>query len=305
MIIRNFEYLLALNQERHFARAAAACQVSQPTLSSGIKQLEEDMDVLIVKRGQRFEGFTEEGARVLLLAQQMLEDCQRLKQELRDLRGPGLQGPFRIGMSPSTAAVVSVLSVSFAEQFPLLQISSTTASCEELMQQLRQGELDMALTHLEPALHEGLETHALYDERLFLLTSDKAHKERVSWEQAAASPLCLLRGAIPAPAQTRLEHAPKLMVTDAVPMVAAHLATKKWATVLPQSLVSQVATAQTVAIPLSPPDNRINIGFVTQKKAALPPAIHAMMELAHTPEMVTAIRALLAAHRAFCAKPPR
>ena len=55
MIIRNFEYLLALSKERHFARAANACRVSQPTLSAGIKQLEEDMDVLIVKRGRRFE----------------------------------------------------------------------------------------------------------------------------------------------------------------------------------------------------------------------------------------------------------
>jgi len=50
MIVRNFEYLLALNQERHFARAAAACRVSQPTLSAGIKQLEEDMDARIVRR---------------------------------------------------------------------------------------------------------------------------------------------------------------------------------------------------------------------------------------------------------------
>src|SRR3984957_11735611 len=111
LIIRNFEYLLALNKERHFARAAASCRVSQPTLSAGIKQLEEDMDVLIVKRGQRFEGFTPEGERVLAWAQQMLEDCMRLRQELHKLRDQGLQGSFRLGMLPGTSALASMLSV--------------------------------------------------------------------------------------------------------------------------------------------------------------------------------------------------
>lgn len=100
MIIRNFEYLLALNKERHFARAAASCRVSQPTLSAGIKQLEDDMDVLIVKRGQRFEGFTREGERVLAWAQQMLEDCNRLKRELHDLRDQGMQVPSVRGCCP-------------------------------------------------------------------------------------------------------------------------------------------------------------------------------------------------------------
>lgn len=101
MIIRNFEYLLALNKERHFARAAAACRVSQPTLSAGIKQLEEDMDVLIVRRGRRFDGFTLEGERVLAWAQQMLEDCLRLRHELQGFRDHGMEGPFRLGMLPS------------------------------------------------------------------------------------------------------------------------------------------------------------------------------------------------------------
>ena len=55
MIIRNFEYLLALHQERHFSRAAVICSVSQPTLSSGIKQLEEDMRVQIVKLRARLQ----------------------------------------------------------------------------------------------------------------------------------------------------------------------------------------------------------------------------------------------------------
>jgi DNA-binding transcriptional LysR family regulator len=51
MVIRHLRYLTALAQERHFARAAAICNVTQPTLSAGIKQLEESLGVLIVERG--------------------------------------------------------------------------------------------------------------------------------------------------------------------------------------------------------------------------------------------------------------
>jgi excisionase family DNA binding protein len=67
MIVRYLDYLVALARERHFARAAAACNVTQPTLSAGMKQLEESLGVLIVERRQRFVGFTPEGERVLAL----------------------------------------------------------------------------------------------------------------------------------------------------------------------------------------------------------------------------------------------
>ena len=55
--IQQLEYLLALARERHFGRAASACHVSQPTLSVAIRKLEHELDVVIVLRGQRFEGF--------------------------------------------------------------------------------------------------------------------------------------------------------------------------------------------------------------------------------------------------------
>jgi excisionase family DNA binding protein len=67
MIVRYLDYLVALARERHFAHAATACNVTQPTLSAGMKQLEESLGVLIVERRQRFVGFTPEGERVLAL----------------------------------------------------------------------------------------------------------------------------------------------------------------------------------------------------------------------------------------------
>jgi DNA-binding transcriptional LysR family regulator len=303
LIIRNFEYLLALNKEKHFARAAAACRVSQPTLSAGIKQLEEDMDVRIVKRGQRFEGFTREGERVLAWAQQMMDDCSRLKQELSELRDTGMQGPFRMGMLPATSALASLLSVIFAERFPALQISLETADPERLLKMLRQGELDVALMHVEQAAGEGLDEFALYRERQFLFTTAAVSNERrVAWEEVRSLPLCLLRSAVPRSAEAQLEQAVKVVHTDSPSVLAAHVASGRWSTVLPQSLASTLPrSAGLRAVAIARPAEQVNVGFVTVKSEPLPAAVHALMEMAHTPELVAAIRGMLAAHEELVA----
>jgi DNA-binding transcriptional LysR family regulator len=315
VIVRNFEYLLALHKERHFARAAAACRVSQPTLSAGIKQLEEDMDVRIVKRGQRFEGFTTEGERVLAWAQQMLEDCNRLKQELHELRDQGMQGVFRLGMLPATSALASILSIAFAEQYPAIQLSIQTATHTELLHALRQSELDIALTYVDDAPGDGLDAFALYRERLFLFTASPAPTgPRIAWDDVTALPLSLLRSSVPLPAEHRLQRAPRLLLTDSAAVLAAQVASGRWSTVLPQSLASTLTpTPNLRAIPIETPPAaspvqapvHANVGFVTIKANPLPPAVHALMEMAHSPDLVDAIRAMLASHRPYLLRTSR
>src|SRR5690606_41530198 len=65
VLLRQLEYLVALARERHFARAADACHVSQPSLSAGIRRLEGELGVLIVRRDRKFAGLTPAGERVL------------------------------------------------------------------------------------------------------------------------------------------------------------------------------------------------------------------------------------------------
>ena len=72
VLLRELEYLAALARERHFGRAAAACHVSQPSLSAAVRRLEHDLGVSIVQRGRRFAGLTPEGERVLLWAHRIL-----------------------------------------------------------------------------------------------------------------------------------------------------------------------------------------------------------------------------------------
>src|SRR5580765_2676170 len=108
MLLRQLEYVTALAREGHFARAAAACHVSQPALSAGIRKLEAELGVQVVQRGQRFEGFTPEGAEVLRWAQRMLAEQEALRQELATMRG-GLSGVLRLGAIPTALSVASLL----------------------------------------------------------------------------------------------------------------------------------------------------------------------------------------------------
>ena len=79
----SFKYLLALDEQRHFGRAALACHVTQPALSNALRALEESLGVAIVTRGRSFAGFTTEGERVLASARRMLREHELLQQELQ------------------------------------------------------------------------------------------------------------------------------------------------------------------------------------------------------------------------------
>src|SRR5574338_307383 len=103
MLLRHLQYLTALARERHFARAAAACGVTQPTLSAGIKQLEEQLGLLVVQRGQRFEGITAD-------AEGLEQEASRLRQELR--------GRLRIGVVPTALPAMPILASPLARKYP-------------------------------------------------------------------------------------------------------------------------------------------------------------------------------------------
>ncbi len=118
---RQLEYLVALERERHFGRAARACHVSQPTLSTGLRKLEAELGVPLVRRGQRFEGFTREGERVVLWAHRILADYDGLGHELSQIRG-GLEGTLRIGAIPTSVPAISLVTSPFCERHPLMRV---------------------------------------------------------------------------------------------------------------------------------------------------------------------------------------
>ena len=98
MFIRQFRYLIAVTEERHFGRAAQRCNVTQPSLSSGIKQLELELGVPIFLRGrgQRFHGLTAEGERVANWSRGVLAYCDAMRKEVEMMRKE-LTGRLRLG----------------------------------------------------------------------------------------------------------------------------------------------------------------------------------------------------------------
>ena len=122
VLIRQLAYLVAVARERHFGRAAAACGVSQPTLSAGLRRLEGELGVPLVRRGRRYEGLTPEGERVLAWAHRILADCEGLDGELGAMR-QGLSGRLRLGAIPTSLSSVSLLAAPLCARHPGVAVS--------------------------------------------------------------------------------------------------------------------------------------------------------------------------------------
>ena len=170
MDIRQLRYLVALARERHFARAAETCGVAQPTLSAGLRHLEEDLGVLVVERGNRFKGLTPEGERVLAWAQRILADCDSLEQELLGAR-KALRGRITIGVIPSALAMVARLTSALLQRQPGLGVKLLSRSSVDIQRGLDDFELHAGVTYLdnEPLAH--VRSLPLYQERYVLLAA--------------------------------------------------------------------------------------------------------------------------------------
>src|SRR5260370_320295 len=116
-MIDKLEFVIALAREQHFGRAAETCNVSQPTLSAGIKQLEDTFGVLLVQRGSRFRGFTTEGERVLEWARRIVADTRAMRQEVDALKR-GLAGHVQIAAIPTALAMTAMLTTPYRAKHP-------------------------------------------------------------------------------------------------------------------------------------------------------------------------------------------
>jgi DNA-binding transcriptional LysR family regulator len=144
-MIDKLEFLLALAQERHFGRAAEACGVSQPTLSGGIKQLEDTLGVLLVQRGSRFKSFTPEGERTLDWARRIVGDSRAMREEINALRR-GLTGRLRIAAIPTALAMVAALTTPYRERHPNVQFTILSRTSIEILDLLDNLEIDAGIT---------------------------------------------------------------------------------------------------------------------------------------------------------------
>ncbi|MBL3610355.1 LysR family transcriptional regulator [Rhodovulum sulfidophilum] len=288
-MIDKLEMFIVLARERHFGRAAEACGVTQPTLSAAIKQLEEQLDVLLVWRGSRFGGLTPEGARVLERARVIVADARALREEMRAVKR-GLSGDLRLAAVPTALAAITALTGPLTLRHPNLRITIFSRNSTEIVQMLDDLQVDAGLTYLENEPLGRVATVPLYAEHYTLvMRADHplAGRAAVPWAEAAAEPLCLLSpdmqnrrivdrhmaeaGAV---ASARLE-------SNSLLALIAHVQASGWVTILPLRTAQPfLGAGSLVAVPLTEPEAEHVVGLIAPHREPMTPVLDALMEAA-------------------------
>src|ERR1700752_2893926 len=147
-MIDKLELLLALAKERDFGRAAEACGVTQPTMSTSIQQLEEILGVMLVQRGSRFQGFTPEGERVLDWARRIVGDARAMRQEIDALKR-GLAGERGIAAIPTAPGMVASPPPPLRARHPDIRFTVLSRTSVQVLSLIDNLEVDAGLTYLD------------------------------------------------------------------------------------------------------------------------------------------------------------
>ncbi|MFD6094852.1 LysR family transcriptional regulator [Nocardiopsis flavescens] len=288
MLLSQLTYLVALAKERHFARAAQACFVSQPALSAAISKLENEFRVPIVKRSNRFIGFTPEGERIVRWAQRVLADHDALVDDVKAMR-EGLSGRLRLGAMPTTLSSISLVTRPFCEENPLVGVSIRSMSSAGIHRSLAAFQIDAGLTYLDNEPLGNVRSRPLYRERYVLLTSSRdgpfSGRETLTWAEAAELPLCLLspemqNRRIIDEAFRRAGAAPEPVVeTDSVSALWAHVREGLWSAVMSHAWLYPHPVPEGMrAIPLVEPEVGRTIGLVVANRDPEPLLVRAFLD---------------------------
>lgn len=274
--LKDLEFLSALARHKHFARAAEECGVTQPAFSMRVRKMEERLDTAIVKRGNRFQGFTPQGEALVRHARKIMDGVRVLEEEFRSASG-AVTGKLALGVIPTAIAYAAGLAGQLRTVYPGITLNIQAASSLKIQQGLENGTFDAGITYSEGVSRDMLRVERLYDER-YLLLVPRALAPRatgaVGWTEAAGLPLSLLEPGM----QNRrildrvfgeLGLVPNVIAetsgfTASVVMAAEGVA----ATVVPEGLVRSLGgVGGTVALRLEAPLVEKEVSLVSQVRA--------------------------------------
>lgn len=255
MIARKYLYLIALAKEKHFGRAATSCHVSTSTLSAAIRDLEAELGVAVVERGQHFTALTPEGLCVLDYAQRMAASTEALRQDLAKLQG-GLSGQLRLGVIPTALTRVAELTASFSRRHPQTTFLVRSLATTDILQRLRSFELDAGIVYSESGADPDLSFQPLWEESHVLATGAGrlAGRDHITWREAAELPLCLLtpdnqNRKIINKVFAELDQivAPRLE-TNSIVSILAHVAAGPWNAILPRAIPELIGAPTSIRV---------------------------------------------------------
>jgi DNA-binding transcriptional LysR family regulator len=192
--IRQLQYLVALDEARHFGEAAKRCHVTQPALSMRLRQLEGELELKLVRRGHRFGGFTEEGLRILAWARAVLAAHDGLHAEASVCRGQ-LVGTLRLGIVPLAGFEPMPLLMRFAGNHQDVRFELMSQSSEQILAGLDTNRIDAGLAYVEDNPSDKYQQLQLADTRMGLLFNRhrwQFDRAWLSWSDLAKLPLGVL-----------------------------------------------------------------------------------------------------------------
>lgn len=290
--LRDMQLLAALARQKHFARAADECGISQPAFSARIRNLEKTLGAPIVKRGNRFIGFTPEGEIVLKWAHLLLANADSLRQEIEEAKS-GLSGQLKLGVVPTALAFVATLPPKLRALHPDLSVHIISASSAQIARGLEDFSLDAGVTYLDEDLPVSFNPMPLYEERYLLVAPKRLAPKtsgNITWAEAAELPLCLLTSDM----RNRqildeifkyVDADPKpVMETNAFTAALAQVSNGISATIAPERLVESFPIAgDAVRLSLVKPVVSKPIGLITADREPVPPSVKALLTALELP----------------------
>lgn len=289
MFIRQMTYLVALGREKHFSRAAETCNVTQSTLSAGLKALERELDMRLVIREPRYMGFTPEGERVAEWAAQIIADYESLRQDIEFFRD-GLKGTLRLGVIPAAMPQIARLTAPFCAEHEHVTVDIQSITSVEIQRGLDKFELDAGVTYLENEPLANMRKRPLYHERYVFVTprfGPWGGSSCVTWRDAAAANLCLLnetmqnRRVLNNLAQSIGINLKPTVTTNSYLSVCSHVCSGEWSSIIPSTFGYIFAGSEDLAmIDLVDPVHTQMIGLVASDRDPLSPLARALMQCA-------------------------
>ena len=285
-MIDKLEFFIALAHEKHFGRAAEDCGVSQPTLSAAIRQLEDQLGVMLVSRGSRFQGLTPEGQRVLEWARRIVGDARTMREEMRAAR-KGLSGHIKIAVIPTALAMLPRITTPFQERHPNVTFSIMSRNSLQVLSMLENLEIDAGITYLENEPLGRVTSVPLYAEHYNLITasgSPLSDRDSVTWKGVGDLRLCLLT----ADMQNRriinqlLEQAGATvhptLESNSMIVLFSHVRTGRWASIMPRNVAKSFGfPAEIRMIPIIEPQVHHVVGLVATHREPFTPLVSALL----------------------------
>ncbi len=294
-LLASLRYLAALDEHKHFGRAALACHITQPALSNALRALEEEFGCAIVIRGRSFGGFTPEGARVLASAQRMLHERELLQQELNSVAGRP-HGTLTIGAVPTAVPIAARFAAMLQARHTGISPVVRSMSSAELENGLATLVLDMGLGYTDRLARYSprLRHVAQYTEHYFLVrkaaepyTDGLQLGPKISWLDASKLPLCLLSCEMHN--RTLIDQAfaevaavvKPAIETNSILTLALSVSAGEVCSVVPGALIGAFRGFRDLqALPLVSPELRTAIGFMIQGGDRTSRTLDAAMTLA-------------------------